>query len=315
MPANWTKLFTLGESGTSNTQLDGPTAVAIDKPYVYIADLGNERVLKWKLQGGDYVGKIDSIKAWSLCVVGKYLYVMDVWNAKVHKYDKATLTLVESTAPFTNLSGMTYWEGYIYVVDDTVKKVYRIDLNTMDDIAELQISGVTSAYEDIVASGNHLYMLTAAGSVYRITKDLKYDNRTVDLSAYLTDYYYISSIGDYLIISGNDSEFVLIDQSLTVIANETMDTDNWSRIFDTAVLAPHVFLAADYASDQVVAVYGYNRSASRSSGDTITIDDTGTSWNFGDDVIIGGSEENLTTETFVDVPYAHPQSRNAWKQV
>ena len=50
------------------------------------------------------------------------------------------------------------------------------------------------------------------------------------------------------------------------------------------------------------------------SGDAITIDGDSDQWNFGDDVIIGGSEANLTTKQFIRTSEAKPHSRNLWKR-
>ena len=315
MPANWTKIFTLGSTGTGNEQLNGPAAIAVDRPYLYIADIQNTRILKWTLQGGEYVGSISGVRAWAMAVVGKYLYLMDTTNEMVHKYDKYTLGLVQSSSAFTNVGGMVYWRGFLWLADDTAKTVYKIDLNTLSVLNSLQLTGVTDAYEDIAACGDYLYLLTDVGNVYRITEKLKYDNRTVDLSAYLTDFYYIHCVGEYLFVSGaTDSEFVVLDRSLQVIEDVVMDTTDWTNLYDAVEIAQHVFLVADYTGDQIVCMYGFDRNAGEASGDAITINGDSDQWTFGDDVIIGGTEANLTTKKFVRTHEAAPQSRNTWKR-
>ena len=310
---NWTKIGALGSSGSGNEQLNSPTAVTLDFPYLWIADISNTRVLKWKLQGGTYVDAITDIRAYALEVIDDKLYVMDTANEKVHMYNKNTLNLIRSSNAFSNLSGMIYWRDHLYIVDDSADTLYRLDPNTLSVLKTLQISGVTDAYEGVAALGNYLYVLTDAGIVYRVNSDMTYDNASVDLSAYMSAAYYINAHEDYLFISGNDTNFVVIDSALQVIEDVTYDTTDWSSMFDVCSIGAHVFIAADFTADQLAIMYGFDRSTGKSSGDTITINDDG-DWDFGDDIIIGGSEANLTTLDFVRSLQSNPQTRNNWKE-
>jgi len=308
---NWTKIFSIGATGTGNEQLDRPTAIALDKPFIWIADLGNQRILKWHLHGGDYVDSISSVYCYALCIVGDYLYVMDTGNDVIKQYNKHDLTLKRTSAAFSNLSDMIYWREYLYVVDDSANAIYKVDPNTLSIEATLQIDGVTDTYEAIAAHDDYLYLLTDAEYVYRITSNFEYDDRSVDLSSYMSSAYYLSAHDGYLFVTGNDANFVIIDGSLQFIADVTYDTDDWQSAFDVATLANHVMLAADFTGDQIVCIYAYDRTSGLDSGDTITFDDD---WDFGDDVIIGGTEANLSTKDWVSADNAKRTSRYSWKR-
>jgi len=308
---NWTKILTLGASGTATNQLNGPTAIAIDYPYLWIADNLNSRILKWELNGGKYVDSISSVKAYALEIIGDHIYAAVTTDDKVHMYDKHTLSEVRSSAAFTTLSNMTQFRNNLYVVDYSTNTIYKLDPSTLNRLQTAQISGASGNYKAIAALGNYLYVLTDSNIVYRVKSDLEYDNKSVDLSSYLSAADYICAHEDYLFITGGDADYVLIDAALQFIANEDFDTDDWTTAYDIRTLSKHVFLAADFTGDCIVCMYGYDRDSGKASGDAITITDDG-DWDFGDDIIIGGTEANMSTVSWVRSVHVKPQSRNAW---
>lgn len=318
MPTNWTRIATIGSAGTDTDQLNGPAAIALDAPYMFIADYNNSRVLKWKMQGGSYVDVISSIKSNQIIVNEDYLYVMDITNDVIKKYNKHTLAHIADSAAFSELLGMTWWRDYIYAVDITTNYLYRIDPNTMSRVAFWDLSGdigaLVSVY-DVCANGNHLFILASDGTVYRYNHNLVADGNSVDLSSYAASGWdYLSAQEDYIFVSSSSEDtFVVIDTSCQFIEDVSFDTTDWSSLRHCTRIGTHAFIAADFIGDQLVIMYGFDRSSGKASGDTITINDDG-DWDFGDDIIIGGSEANLSTIGWVRADHAAPSSQHAWKE-
>ena len=309
---NFTKIMTYGSSGTSTSQLNGPSAIALDPPFVFIGDYLNSRVLKWKLQGGAFVSKIDSIRAVGLEVIEDKLYVAKPTDDKVHMYDTKTLTLLKSTSAFNTLVGMTLFRNHLYVVDYGVNTIYKLDPNTLETLATLQVSATSDNYKDIAALGSYLFLLTDANEVFRIAANFEYDNHSLDLSSYLSAADYINATKTHLFVTGSDTDFIVMSVGMVVVENPTYDTDDWNGARSLKELMHNVFIAADYAGDQLVMMYGYDPDAGKEPGDDIGFDGD---WGFDDEdvVISGDTGYGISTETFVksDAPIA---SRYKWSK-
>lgn len=315
---NWQKITSIGEPGSGDEQLNGPSSIALDYPYIWIADYNNSRILKWELQGGTYINKIESVRSNMLIVNEKYLYVMDITNDVIKKYDKHTLEHKLDSDAFTTLIGMTWWRDKLYAVDATTGYLYRINPNTLKQDASWDMSatiGALNTLSDVCANGNYLFILASDGIVYRISENMTADGNSIDLSAYAASGWdYLSAQEDYIFVSGSSEDnFVVIDMSCQFIEDVEYDTDDWSIMRHSVRLNKHTFIAADFTGDLLVIMYGFDRSSGQEAGDTITINDNG-DWDFGDDIIIGGTEANLSVINFKRTEQAEPSSRNSWKK-
>lgn len=308
---NWQLITTFGSFGTGDENLNGPTCVAVDNNTLFIADVGNSRILKWSIQGGKYLGKIESIKSFALIVYQDYLYIMDTVNEVIKQYNKHDLTLKRTSSAFSNLSDMVYYDGYIYAVDDSANNVYQINMNTLSIEASIEISDASASYEGICELNNYLYVLTSDEQIFQIDpRTFSYTQRSGDFSSYLSAAYYLNSHDGYLFISGNDSNFVVCDGSFQLVEDVTFDTEDWQSVFDLKSVTQHVFIACDYESDKLILMYGYDRNSGTESGDAIEFGE----FDFGDDVTIGGTEENLSKKRYIKERDSEIRSRHAWKR-
>lgn len=315
MPINWTKIAVIGDSGTDTDQLNGPLDVAVDDTHMYVADYNNSRILKWT-HSGVYVDGITSLRSNAVIVTERYLYVLDITNDVIKKYDKHTLALERSSSAFSNLNGMTWFRDNLYAVDLATASVYKIDPNTLSRLGSWDLTSTITAPNtiyDIAANGNYLYVLASTGYVYRLNSACDPDGPSVDLSSYATSGWdYISAMEDYLFVSSyGEDTFVVIDKACQVIEDVTIDTDDLSTVSHITRMGKHVFIIADFTGDQLVIMYGFDRQTGVASGDDITIDG---GWDFGDDLVAAGTAANLSDVTWVETEQANPQSRNSWKE-
>lgn len=317
MPTNYTKIASWGSTGTGDSNLDGPTAVATDGTYLYIADIVNHRLLKWAMEGGTLAASKSDFYCYAIAVVGERVYVNDVYNNYIKILRASDLVTLKTSAAFSNPIDLIYYRDFVWVVDDTDGAIYKLDPSTLSILATIQLTGVTNKYKSIVGIGEYLYLLTlpedsSGGTVYKI--DIK-TSLSVDSYAVtqVLDPYYMSTHDDYLFVIGVEDAYVVLDSSLTLI--ETADyadtTDSWISATDICTFEGHYFLVADYSADAILLLYGYDRQAGVASGDAITI---GGDWNFGDDVIIGASEANLSTVGFVKSSTSKKNSRFNWRK-
>jgi DNA-binding beta-propeller fold protein YncE len=301
VPSNFTKIASWGSTGTGDTNLNGPSAIATDGQFLYIADILNHRLLKWSMTTGALIASKSDFYCYAINVVGARLYVNDTYNNYVKILRKSDFYTQKTSAAFSNPIDVLYFRDYVWVVDDSDDAIYRCDPNTLEVLATIQLSGVTEIYKAITGMGDYLYLLTQAGGeggghVYRFNVRTLEVDKTYAVTQVL-DPYYMRSHDGYIFVIGTEDAYVMLDGSLQLILTaDYADDATWTSAYDLCTFTDHYFLVADYSADQILLLYGYDRQADVASGDAVTIDGD---WDFGDDVIIGGSEDNLSTVGFV----------------
>jgi hypothetical protein len=135
--------------GVGNLNLNNPTGIAGDGTNIYIADVGNNRVLVWTL-AGVYVGQITGlVSPRGICMgpSNTHIYVLNSGAGNIKKYLASTLALVStislgigngtgqisSTAEGINIDAL----GQIWIADTGNHRIQLIDETAGASIAQL----------------------------------------------------------------------------------------------------------------------------------------------------------------------------------
>ncbi|HNZ28736.1 MAG: Serine/threonine-protein kinase PknD [Candidatus Aerophobetes bacterium ADurb.Bin490] len=134
------KIIEFGSAGEKTGQMNGPRGLAVSKDGVlYVADLQNNRVDKFKLNGesagvvGEKGEKKGQFKEPSGVAVDKdnNLYVADAWNGRIQKFDSKGRFVLEvggEKAGFyspRNVAVNDY--GMVHVADTGTSRIHRFD--------------------------------------------------------------------------------------------------------------------------------------------------------------------------------------------
>lgn len=147
-----------------------------------------------------YSSAISNLKY--LTEYGDYIYAAVGVNAK--KYDKATLSLIDSTGPYGGAINAIVNDGtYLYIGGVSTKKIYKYSLSDLTTkVAES--SALASDIRDIVYDNNKLYVMSGAYIYAYDTATLTLQTTSRVLSTTTTR---MRVYGDYIYISDNPTVF------------------------------------------------------------------------------------------------------------
>ena len=141
MPSNFDFIINYGSVGTGNANLTNPQGIDTDGIYLYIADQGNHRIVKWLLRGGTFVAQAGTTGTSGdgddefnspndVHLFRNHLFVADSVNDRIKVYTK-NLVFKKSFGTVDNPVSITDDGENLYVCDNNNDRivVYDRDLN------------------------------------------------------------------------------------------------------------------------------------------------------------------------------------------
>ena len=146
MASDFEKIASYGSDGSGTSNLQNPAGLATDGTFIYIAEIGNHRIAKWKLHGGSYVANIGSSGTGDnnfsspidIIYHKGLLYVVDSGNDRIKIHRSSDLKFITSfgtngsgNTNFDNPLGITTDGTYLYITDDDNDRLVKYTLNSL----------------------------------------------------------------------------------------------------------------------------------------------------------------------------------------
>ena len=147
-----------GEHGAGNSQFNDPRYCTTDTQKIYVSDRVNDRLKIFDRGSLDFsqLKTVDDPRG--VCVDDTHVYVMEYGIDSVVKYNKTTLTQVDTgDAPFGN--GMDQDETDLFIASGDFDRIYHLRKSDMGDLDVISCSnGVyTRTPEDVCVDDTYLW--------------------------------------------------------------------------------------------------------------------------------------------------------------
>ena len=226
-----------GGSGSGINQLKCPWALAVDDTYVYIADTGNDRIMKRLKSDLTYVTHLVTEDYRSIHANGNVFWTGD--TGIVNERNKGTLGIIRSINwPSCGVEGypkyaldITCDDTYLYVADNEAYRVVYYDLATLTYQGEFgDHSSWSFSLMGVVKVGSYLYISDAGrNKVYKVDP---------------SDYSIVISVGHINGGSGYGNDYFIQPGELAADATRLFIVDTGGGIINVRSLTDLSFITS-----------------------------------------------------------------------